>query len=259
MNNHRKPNLALRPGKSRMMEILVGAAVLVIALGIGSTMISSGQIKRNKADALKKLNKMGIALTDYLSETNGEFPLEDATGKDNWLNAATEQAENVWYNALVSQMGSTPVGELGDNPASQFYQSSYPLFLPGADYPKKKREGKPYFAFGFNSSLQVKPENSTEDIPANRSGIQHPDRTVALLERGVKKSEETSKLQGGFDGSPKANVKNFVGRYKGRGHILFVDGHVEEFSFEDLTDAMGRAVNGQENVYWTGDPDKRPN
>ena len=58
MNNHRKPNLALRPGKSRMMEILVGAAVLVIALGIGSTMISSGQIKRNKADALKKLNKM---------------------------------------------------------------------------------------------------------------------------------------------------------------------------------------------------------
>ncbi len=242
-----------------MMEILVGAAVLVIAIGIGSTMISSGKIKRNKAEGLKKMKEMGNALTGYLDESNGVFPLEDAPGKDNWLNAAAEQSEDVWYNALVKQMGSTPVGELGDSPASQFYQSSYPLFLPGADYPKKKREEKPYFAFAFNSSLQVKPENSTEDIPANRAGIQHLDRTVALLERGVKKGEETNKLQGGFDGSAKANVKNFVGRYKGRGHILFVDGHVEDFAFEDLIDAMGRAVNGQANVYWTGDPDKRPN
>ena len=259
MNNHRRSNPALRPGKSRMMEILVGVAVLAIAIAIGTTMIGTGKAKRNQAEGLKKLQAVGIALTDYLNETNGEFPLEDATGKDNWLNAATENAENVWYNALVKQMGSTPVGELGDNPAAQFYQSSYPLFLPGADYPKKKREGKPYFAFGFNSSLQVRPENSTEDIPANRAGIQHPDRTVALLERGVKKSEETHKLQGGFDGSPKANVKNFVGRYNNRGHILFVDGHVEDFAFEELVDAMGRAVNGQQNVYWTGDPDKRPN
>ena len=24
------------------------------------------------------------------------------------------------------------------------------------------------------------------------------------------------------------------------------------------TDSMGRAVNGQSNVYWTGDPDQRP-
>ncbi|NRB27612.1 MAG: hypothetical protein HRU37_08025 [Roseibacillus sp.] len=258
MNNRRRSNPALRSGKSRVMEILVGAAVLVIAIGIGTTIMNSGKITRSKAEALKKMRHIGEALKGYLDDNNGEFPLEDAPGKDNWLNAAKPEAETVWYNALTRQIGETPVSELGDNPASQFYQKSYPLFLSGADYPKTKREGKPYFAFGFNSSLQIKAEDGTE-APANLAGIQHQDRTVAFLERGVKKGEKTNKLQGGFDGGSKANAKNFVGRYKGKGHILFIDGHVEEFSFEDLTDAMGQAVNGQANVYWTGDPDSRPN
>ena len=44
-----------------MMEILVGAAVLVIAIGIGTTIMNSGKIKRNKAEALKKMRKIGRA------------------------------------------------------------------------------------------------------------------------------------------------------------------------------------------------------
>ena len=258
MNNHRSPNPALRHGKSHMMQILVGAAVAVIALGVAVTVGKSRQSKNNQAEALRKLQDVGAALSGYLSDNNGEFPLEDATGKDNWLNAAKPEAETVWYNALPAQMSASPVSSLGDNPAPRFYQKSYPLFLSGADYPPSKKESRPYFAFGFNSSLQVKGEDGSER-PANLAGIQHQDRTVAFLERGVKKAEETSKLQGGFDGGPKANAKNFATRYNGQGHILFVDGHVETFSFEDLTDATGQAVNGQNNVYWTGDPDKRPN
>nr|MCS5538478.1 hypothetical protein [Roseibacillus sp.] len=161
MNNRRRSNPALRSGKSRVMEILVGAAVLVIAIGIGTTIMNSGKITRSKAEALKKMRHIGEALKGYLDDNNGEFPLEDAPGKDNWLNAAKPEAETVWYNALTRQIGETPVSELGDNPASQFYQKSYPLFLSGADYPKTKREGKPYFAFGFNSSLQIKAEDGT--------------------------------------------------------------------------------------------------
>ena len=258
MNNHCRPNPALRPGKSHVMQILVGAAVVVIAIGIVATMAKSGKSKSDRAEALRKLQDIGAALTGYLNDNNGEFPLEDATGKDNWLNAAKPESETVWYNALPKQMGAAPVSELGDNPAPRFYQKSYPLFLSGADYPPNKKEGRPYFAFGFNSSLQVKGEDGSERA-ANLAGIQHQDRTVAFLERGVKKAEETTKLQGGFDGGPKANAKNFSPRYNGKGHILFVDGHVESFRFEDITDAMGQAANGQNNVYWTGDPDKRPN
>lgn len=241
-----------------MMQILVGAAVVVIAIGIVVTMAKSGKSKNNEAEALRKLQAIGTALTGYLNDNNGEFPLEDAAGKDNWLNAAKPEAETVWYNALPVTMGALPVSDLGDDPAPRFYQKSYPLFLSGADYPPSKKEGRPYFAFGFNSSLQVRGEDGSER-PASLAGIQYQDRTVAFLERGVKKAEETSKLQSGFDGGPKANVKNFAPRYNGKGHLLFVDGHVEKFGFEDITDAMGQAVNGQNNVYWTGDPDRRPN
>ena len=260
MNNRRKSNPALRSGKSRMMEILIGVAVLVIAIAICTTMMKSGRVKQNKAEALKKMQDIGNALIGYLSDNNGEFPLEDAYGKDDWLNAAKPESATVWYNALPKRMDATPVGELGDDPAPQFYKKSYPLFLSGADYPPNKKEGRPYFAFGFNSSLQVKSEDGSE-APANEAGIRYKDRTVAFLERGVKKAEETTKLQGNFDGGPKAKAKNFVGRYSGgKGHVLFVDGHVEEFTFDDLTNDMGQAENGgQANVYWTGDPDKRPN
>ena len=259
MNNNRRSNRALRAGKSHMMQILIGAAVVVIGIGVVTTMMKSGKTKQNEAEALKKMKGIGEALSAYLSDNNGEFPLEDAPGKDTWLNAAKPEAEKVWYNALPMQMGDTPVADLGDDPAAQFYQKSYPLFLPGADYPPNKKKGKPYFAFGFNSSLQVKGEDGSER-PANLAGIQFPDRTVAFLERGVKKAEETSKLQAGLDGGPKANAKNFVGRYNGKGHIVFIDGHVEMFTFEQLTDPMGKPDNGGEaNVYWTGDPDKIPN
>ena len=62
MNNRRRSNPALRSGKSRMMEILVGAAVLVIAIGIGTTVLNSGKIKRSKAEALQKMSRIGEAL-----------------------------------------------------------------------------------------------------------------------------------------------------------------------------------------------------
>ena len=83
MNNHCRPNPALRPGKSHMMQILVGAAVVVIAIGIVATMAKSGKSKNDRAEALRKLQDIGAALTGYLNDNNGEFPLEDATGKDN--------------------------------------------------------------------------------------------------------------------------------------------------------------------------------
>ena len=71
-----------------MMQILIGAAVVVIGIGVVTTMMKSGKTKQNEAEALKKMKGIGEALSAYLSDNNGEFPLEDAPGKDTWLNAA---------------------------------------------------------------------------------------------------------------------------------------------------------------------------
>ena len=258
MNNLRRSKPAARPGKIGMMEILVGAAVLVIAIGVGATFMSSAKINGYEAEAMKKMQKMGEALNNYLADSNGEFPLEDASGKDDWMTASKPEAEKVWYNALLKQMGATPVGEMGDNPAPAFYSKSYPLYLSGADYPNKKKEGKPYFAFAFNSRLQTKAEDGTESA-ANLATIESPDRTIVFLERGVSKKEKTIKTQGGYDGTPKANSGNFVGRYKkGKGHLVFADGHVEAVATEELVDTTGRAIFPQTKFIWTADPEKRP-
>ncbi len=241
-----------------MMEILVGAAVLVIAIVLGAAMMKSAKMKGYEAEALKKMKRMGETLDNYLDDTNGEFPLEDATGKDDWMTAAKVESEKVWYNALVKLMGETPVGELGDTPAPAFYSKSYPLFLSGANYPNKKKEGKPLFAFAFNSRLQTKSDDGTEQ-PANLAAIDTPERTIVFLERGVSKKEQTVKILKGYDGMPKANAGNFVGRYKkGRGHLVFADGHVEAVTPEEIVDKTGRAIFPQTKFIWTTDPEKRP-
>ena len=60
MNNLRtKSSFAAR--KSHMMEILAGAAAVVIAIGIVVTMAKS-ENKNNEAEALRKLQAIGTAL-----------------------------------------------------------------------------------------------------------------------------------------------------------------------------------------------------
>ena len=43
-----------------MMQILVGAAVVVIAIGIVVTMAKSGKSKNNEAEALRKLQELSL-------------------------------------------------------------------------------------------------------------------------------------------------------------------------------------------------------
>ena len=258
MKHLRRSNLAARPGKINLMEILVAAAVLVVLIFIASAFMKSSREKKELAEATKRMQAIGNALRGYTDDSGGLLPLEDVPGTDNWLTAGKPEAAEVWYNVLPKRMGASAVSELLDNPAD-FYKNSYPLYIPGAPYPKSdKKLKKPYFAFGMNSRLQRKAEDGSKQ-QGTIASVLEPSRTVAFQERGVTKKEQTSKLQGGFDGAPKANAKNFAARHNQKGLILFLDGSVRAYAFSELVDNTGRTIFPQENLIWTPNPEKNPN
>jgi hypothetical protein len=205
------------------------------------------------------MKALGTAFSSYTTEKNGLLPYEDAAGTNDWTNAAKPENQDVWYNALPKLMGFRSVGEVGAINPAEFYQDSYPLYIPGAPYPSaSKREGEPMFAVGMNSRLQRKSEDGIK-AQGMFSQIIDPAKTVVFLERGLPKDKQTMSAQRGFDGTPKANPRAFAARHNQTGCLVFADGHAEVHRASDLLTKGGSIIYPQTSIVWTMDPGTDPN
>ncbi len=241
-----------------LTEVLVVVAIIAILAAIGFPVYQSFQERAYRERAAEKLRSLGVAFASFTTEHNGDLPWEDAPGTDDWQAVGDPENEEVWYNALPKLMGYDSASQLASNPAT-FYQNSYPLFLPGAPYPKSdKKLGKPYFAIAMNSRLQRKNDEGIK-IRGRLVNIQNPVQTVIFLERGMPGDKKTNPGQRGFDARPKANPRSFVARYNGKGLLIFADGHIEVFAVSDLISSSGNIKVPQMDVIWTNDPDDDPN
>jgi len=251
----------VRPTGNRgftLVEVLVVVAIIAVLAAIAIPVSTAAKKRAYRHTALHKLRDLGTAFVSYTADHNGMLPWEDAPGPDDWQAASDPANAEVWYNALPELMGAKPVSALVSNPA-QFYSDGYPLYLPGAPYPRSnKKLGKPIFAIAMNSRLQRKDEDGIKK-QGTLAAIQAPERTVIFLERGMKRDKKTNPGQKGFDGRPKANPRAFVARYNGKGLLIFVDGHVGMFAVSDLITTSGLIKTPQTNVVWTPDPESDPN
>jgi len=251
-----KPNT--RIGGWTLVETLITVAIIAILAAIAIPVTTSFKQRAYRARAIEKLQSLGTAFVSYTADSGGELPWEDAPGPDDWQAAADPENEKAWYNALPDLMGAGSLGSHANSP-QRMYDDHYPLYLPGAPYPKSnKKLGKPYFAIGMNSRLQRKDDEGIK-IRGTLSSIQAPQRTVVFLERGMPGDKKTNPGQRGFDAGAKANPRAFAARYNGKGLLIFADGHVEAFAVSDLISNGGQIVVPQNNVVWTRDPDDDPN
>ncbi len=240
------------------MELVVVVAILTILSGISFTVIKGMGDEARMARATQKIKDLGSAFVGYTADSGGLLPFEDLPGPDDWDTARGEDAGEVWYNALPRLMEFPTVGELAENP-ERFYQDSYPLYVPGAPYPKEEAKlKKPYFAIAMSSRLQRRNEDGEKE-QGTLASILDPVRTVAFLERGLPGEKKLSKAQRGFNGNPKANPRAFAARHNQKGLLLFVDGHTEVRRVSDLIDKTGRIVYPQTSIIWTRDPEEDPN
>lgn len=124
-----------------MLELLVAIAIVVVLAAIAFTVMGSMRDHANMVRATEKIRSIGDAFVGYTTDSNGLLPYEDAPGTDNWNTAAQPEASEAWYNALPISMGHASVGECSRDP-ERFYEETYPLFLPGAPYPKGDKKLK---------------------------------------------------------------------------------------------------------------------
>jgi prepilin-type processing-associated H-X9-DG protein len=242
------------------MELLVAVAIVVVLAAIAFTVMGSMRDNADLARATQKIKNLGEAFVGYTTESGGLLPYEDAPGADDWTTAAKPEASEAWYNALPRIMGVKTVGEIGATDPAEFYQESYPLFVPGAPYPNgDKKLTQPYFAIAMNSRLQRTDDDTEEKEQGSLSSIIDPVKTVIFLERGMPGDKKTSRAQRGFDAGPKANARAFAGRHNEKGILLFADGHIEVRSVTDLITSAGKIHFPQDRVIWTRDPDEDPN
>ncbi len=253
------PHSAMRRGFT-IMELLVAVAILIVLAAIAITVSKNMKENANLVRATAKIKNLGEAFVAYTADSGGLLPFEDAPGSDNWNTAGKPEASEAWYNALTQRMGVATVGELAnDNNPEGFYLDSYPLYVPGAPYPKSdKKYSRPYFAIGMNSRLQRKDDDGKKE-QGTLASIQDPVRTVVFLERGMPGDQKVSKAQRGFNAQPKANPRAFAGRHNDQGILLFADGHTEVRKVSDLISKAGRIVFPQDRVIWTRDPEEDPN
>jgi prepilin-type N-terminal cleavage/methylation domain-containing protein len=242
-----------------LIEVLIVVAVLVALTAIGASLFKSTKERAHQTAAMSKMKALGTAFAAYTTDRNGNLPFEDATGTDDWHNAAKPENQEAWYNALPKQMGAPSVGELGlSNPAG-LYDKSHPLYIPGAPYPGRSGSlGTPTFTVGMNSRLQRKDEGGIKK-QGRMEQIQEPAKTVVLLERGMPKDKQTMPAQRGFDGSPKANPRAFAARHNQKGCLIFADGHAQLHAASDLLTPGGGVIFPQTAIVWTLNPDDDPN
>ena len=242
-----------------LTELFVGKLVVGVAALMVIAAVKQQQARSSLPLAVEKMKRLGNACIMYTADNGGLLPFADAPGPDDWVHAANPEASEVWYNALPKLMKEKSVGEIGKTNPPAFYKDAYILHMPGAPYPdEEKRLKKPYFAVGMNSRLRRK-----DDVGIIRrtslASILAPPRTVLFLERGMPLDVQVSKNQLGFNASPKANPRAFVGRHGWKGILLFADGHTEACEFADVCEENGRIQFPQQKFVWTHDPDDDPN
>jgi hypothetical protein len=247
-------------GRVSVMQVLVLAAIVLVLLAFGFPIYRLLQQNKHKADAGARLQKLSTAMRTYVSQHDNMLPDEDAAGKDTWDAAKDPKSDKTWYNALPKILGQRSVGEYA-SAAEDFYKPDNVLFVPGAVYPENKMAA-PLFAIAFNTKLHRK-DAEGRDTPLRISDITTPARTVLLLEQGLPKEDRAMAQQSkkDYDGASKGSAKSFVARYRGKGWLLFVDGHADLYEAKDLLTETGRfpfPVSGMD-VIWGRTPEEDPN
>lgn len=241
------------------MEVLVVVAIILVLAAIAFPVYKTVMQRSYKAVAMNTMKQLATATQSYVAQNDGSLPAEDAKKADTWESAADPANAKAWYNSLPKLLGTRSVGEYAASPRDYYTKQSL-FFLPGANYPDSdKKLRSPLFPIAINTKLQRKLGGDEKSI--KMAQITSPAKTVLFLEQGLPSEDRTAEVQtkADYDGSPKGSAKSFVGRYGGKGLLMFVDGHVEEWAPKETLTETGGFPFPQTEIVWTRDAAEDPN
>jgi prepilin-type N-terminal cleavage/methylation domain-containing protein/prepilin-type processing-associated H-X9-DG protein len=206
-----------------LIELLTVIAIIGILAAILIPVVGSVRESARTAQASSNVRQIGSAMHVYIAENDGRLPT-DLFGSPmtrNWMQELWDIAHS---GEEMPEFGAGIHGNVLRN--SIFYTPNLEdVAVDGGGQPR---------SFGWSVSLRLNSAGSVGDgrYHGQISGVENPSMTVALSD-----SKSSSNIRAG---SPQINYRN-----KGRAIFLFVDGHIELRSPEQVPA-------NENHVFWGG-------
>ena len=265
-------------GKSgfTLIELLVVIAIIAILAAMLLPALAAAKQKANRAACVSNLRQWGLAMTMYLDDAKGIFPLAkiangtpggpDGYDEDSptWNAFATfhsnGQGDFAWYNALPSYVGGQPLWQIAQANGSTNFANAKKIFdcPTAASLPSDFAASNPdrvVFNYGMNFKGNIGlPATTAYGTNFNISAVQHPSTFVFLSDVRAHASELP------FIGDPTKEIgpshcwaAQIGSRHSAGANITFADGHVAYFKYNYIClNNNGKVKDpAQPDINWT--------
>jgi prepilin-type processing-associated H-X9-DG protein len=225
-----------------LLEVLIVVGVIGVLAALVLPAMAQARGKVRRIECLSRLKQWNLALNSYADDNEGWIAREcyEPMGEvtiNNWSQVkgrprldGTTDSQDVWYNALPSEIGEEPTTRFAAPPdRMRFFDARRLIHCPGARFPNhvfRPTYQFPLFSLAMNSQLI----RSGPTIRMSTLAERDPARIVTFLdnllegEAKVHPAQEESHL-----GQPGAYANRFGARHDGGGNLAFADGHVAWF------------------------------
>lgn len=273
----RRPPVLSRPftncakGGFTLIELLATVAIIGVLAALLFPFSSSMLNKGKDTKCLNNLRQLGVAVTCYLTDSNGELPYEGAEETPTWGNTTSAANATSWYNVLPPYISFTPLKSFTTAQRSTFYTSSGGSILqcPRATWNgNEKSASGPIFSYAFNSKIFSGTESVKIFQLVAHDGVNVNNRmigasSVPMLLDGRASTKEPKAVAGMNNdfGTPQAYTRRLSNRHgaayttAGTANIVFFDGSVRSFKASDLMDSSGRNITTSPVIWDPANPD----
>jgi prepilin-type processing-associated H-X9-DG protein/prepilin-type N-terminal cleavage/methylation domain-containing protein len=261
------------PAGFTLVEMLLVVGIIATLMGI--LLPAAGRVRQSARAAicLNNLRSIGTGMLGYATLNRQALPWEGYAEGDRatrhvgpwdepsvWFNAVPKYLNLPTYGALLaaeaagtgslpkagdSSIFVCPEAEAGPGLTEDVVTEDGYFLLWGLDKAAAPVQRRTFWCYGYNTQLDegVEDRNVTFRVTILLSHVRRPEETVLMAEK-LMRPDEVVPAYGGSIGQQEISSKEFTGRHRNGGHVLFCDGHVAHFSRREVLNADGSAGGG---------------
>lgn len=246
-----------------LVELLIVSSILIVLAAIAIP-VARGTLDRSSGTkCVNNLRQWGIAVTTYLTDSNGFLPFEGGQENPTWAQVRLPANETAWFNVLPPYVSKPPLSSFNAGTANNLYtpQTAGILQCPSAKWQgnEASRPG-PIFSYAWNSKLfgggnptsihvSMLSQETSPSVNRNRRAV--GASVVPMIVETRASLREPRVVAGTNDEFGKAfsYTRQAINRHDGRINMVFFDGSVRSYKPEEIMAANGRNTD-QSPVIW---------
>lgn len=234
-----------------LIELLVVVSIIALLIAILLPSLAKAKSTAQRTRCGTNIRQWGIAIQVYGGQFDNQVPTD---GPD----SPTWSDQTIWFNSLPPLVNSNPYSKLQTDAAGTSHikipiggmNSIFvcPSASTGIGNASNETNANGYFVTGSPSSpffmcyvWNSKLNSTTSNF--RLTGIPQPGCTVLMTEKRMQTSEPPRGTPYAIGSNPppnslnrvKADGKRFASRHGDGGNVVFADGHVEFFTYRNVT------------------------